>query len=196
MIKRSFDICLSLLGLTFSLPLWILFSLAIWLEDGGPVYYFQERVGKNGEIFKSIKFRSMWPGAEEGTGPVQAKENDPRVTKVGRFLRKTAMDELPQLLNILKGEMSFVGPRALRPAERELDDTAKIKSIFQIPGFKKRSNIQPGLTGAAQVFASRSLARGEKFKYDLWYVDNMSLWLDIRLIVQSVLTTFRARWDI
>jgi len=194
--KRVFDFCLALIGLFISLPLWLLFGLAICLEGRGLVFYFQERVGKNGKIFKSIKFRSMKPNAEDGIGPIQAKEDDPRVTKVGSFLRKTAMDELPQLLNILKGDMSFVGPRALRPMEIESTDSSCAKNIFQIPGFEMRSTIQPGLTGVAQVFASRSLLREEKFKYDLWYIDNMSFWLDIRLIVKSILTTLKARWDI
>lgn len=194
--KRIFDIFLSCLGLILSFPFWIIFSLAILLEDKGPIFYFQDRVGKDGKIFKSIKFRSMKVDAEKNIGPVQARENDLRVTKTGKYLRKTAMDELPQLLNILKGEMSFVGPRALRPMEIESSDSSCAKNISQIPGFKMRSSIRPGLTGVAQVFASRSLAREEKFKYDLWYIDNMSFWLDIRLIVKSILTTFRARWDL
>lgn len=194
--KRIFDFSLALVGLFISLPLWFVFGLIIWLVDRGPVFYLQERVGKGGKIFTSIKFRSMIFDAEKDLGPVQARENDPRVTKLGGFLRKTAMDELPQLLNILKGDMSFVGPRALRTVEIELAGSSSVKAIFQIPGFNKRSSIRPGLTGAAQVFASRSLAREEKFKYDLWYVDNLGFWLDIRLILKSVVTTFRAKWDI
>ena len=193
--KMLFDFCLALIGLFISLPLWLLFGLAICFEGRGSVFYFQERAGRNGKIFKSIKFRSMKPNAEDGIGPIQAKEDDPRVTKVGSFLRKTAMDELPQLLNILKGDMSFVGPRALRPMEIESTDSSCAKNIFQVPGFQMRSCIRPGLTGLAQVFASRNLPRQEKFKYDLLYVDNMSFWLDIRLIVKSILTTLKARWD-
>jgi lipopolysaccharide/colanic/teichoic acid biosynthesis glycosyltransferase len=142
-----------------------------------------------------MKFRSMMPDAEKNLGPVQAKKNDPRDTRIGRILRKTAMDELPQFINILKGEMSFVGPRALRPLEIESTDVSKVRNIFEIPGFQKRSSIKPGLTGAAQVFASRNLPREEKFKYDLWYVENMSFWLDIKLIAKSILTTLKARWD-
>ncbi len=118
--KRLFDIFLSSIGLIGSARLWIVFALAIKLEDRGPVFYRQERIGKNGRIFKALKFRSMIPDAEKHTGAVWASENDPRVTKVGRILRATAMDELPQLLNIFKGDMSFVGPRALRPQEREV----------------------------------------------------------------------------
>jgi len=194
--KRKFDFLLALIGLFMSSPLWLLFGLAVWLEDRGPIFYLQERVGKNGKIFKSIKFRSMKVDAEKGIGPVQARENDLRVTKMGKYLRKTAMDELPQLLNILKGEMSFVGPRALRPMETEPTDTFCVKDIFRIPGFEKRSRIRPGLTGVAQVFASRNLAHEEKFKYDLGYIDNMNFWLDIKLITKSILVTLKARWDI
>lgn len=194
--KRIFDFFLALIGLFVSLPLWFTFGLAIWLEDKGSIFYFQERVGKNGEIFKGIKFRSMIPEAEKDLGPVQAKKNDPRDTKIGRILRKTAMDELPQLINILKGEMSFVGPRALRPMETELTDASRVRDIFHIPGFEKRASIQPGLTGVAQVFSSRSLVREEKFKYDLWYVDNISFWLDIKLIAKSILVTLKVGWDI
>lgn len=194
--KRIFDFSLALIGLFMSLPLWFIFGLAIWFEDRGPIFYFQERVGKDGKIFKSLKFRSMIPEAEKNLGPVQAMKNDPRSTKVGRILRATAMDELPQLVNILKGEMSFVGPRALRPMETEPTDASRARDIFHIPGFEKRASIQPGLTGVAQVFASRNLPREEKFKYDLWYVDNISFWLDIRLIAKSILVTLKARWDI
>ena len=195
-LKRVFDFFLSLSGLLISLPLWFIFALAIWLEDRGPVFYFQERVGKGGRIFKGIKFRSMIPEAEKNVGPVQAKTDDPRITKSGRILRATAMDELPQLVNIAKGDMSFVGPRALRPKERELTARGEATDIFRIPGFEKRSSIRPGLTGFAQVFASRNLPRDEKFRYDLWYLENMSFWLDIKLILKSFLITFRAKWDI
>lgn len=193
--KRTGDILLASAGMFIFLPVWGIILVGIWLEDQGPGYYLQDRVGKDGKIFSGIKFRSMIPDAENGIGPVQAKENDPRTTKLGRFLRKTAMDELPQLLNILKGEMSFVGPRALRPAEIDEGGPSETISIFQVPGFKKRSSVQPGLTGAAQVLASRKLSLEDKFKYDLWYVDNLSFWLDIRLILKSVFTTLRAKWD-
>jgi len=115
MLKRLFDILLSSFGLIGSSPLWLLFASAIKLEDRGPVFYKQKRMGKNGRIFKALKFRSMIPDAEKHTGAVWASENDPRVTKVGRILRATAMDELPQLWNIFRGDMSFVGPRAERP---------------------------------------------------------------------------------
>jgi len=194
--KRAFDIFLSGSGIIFSFPLWGLFAFAIWLEDRSPVFYLQERVGLNGKIFKSIKFRSMIPQAEKDSGPIPAKLNDPRNTKIGKILRATAMDELPQLINILKGDMSFVGPRALRPEEGELSDPSKTRSIFEIPGFEIRSRVRPGLTGVAQIFASRNLAPEEKFKYDLWYINNMNFRLDIKLVAKSFLVTLKAKWDI
>ncbi len=152
MLKRFFDIFLSSIGIIGSSPLWILFSLAILLEDGWPIFYTLERVGRNGRIFKAIKFRSMIKGAEKDTGPVQAVENDSRVTKVGRLLRATAMDELPQLLNILRGDMSFVGPRALRPQEREVHGSPDEMNIEDVPGYKEKLTARQGLTGVAQVY--------------------------------------------
>ena len=115
MLKRLFDLSLSSVGLIGSSPLWLIFSIAIKFEDKGPIFYRQARMGENGKIFNALKFRSMIPDAEKHTGAVWAVENDPRVTKVGRMLRATAMDELPQLWNIFNGDMSFVGPRAERP---------------------------------------------------------------------------------
>lgn len=195
-LKRILDILLSTTGIFIFSPIWVIFCLAIRLGDEGGVYYFQDRVGKGGKIFQGIKFRSMIADAEKYTGPVQAKENDPRITKIGRLLRKTAMDELPQLLNILKGDMSFVGPRPLRPTEIEPNGSRKVKTIFEIKGFKPRSAISPGLTGAAQVFGSRNLSYEEKFKYDLWYIRNMSFYLDTKLIFKSLIKTLGTRWDI
>jgi lipopolysaccharide/colanic/teichoic acid biosynthesis glycosyltransferase len=192
--KRIFDYSLALFGLFIFSPLWLIFTLTIWLEDKGPVYYTQDRVGKNSKLFKGIKFRSMKSNAEEGVGPIQAKENDPRVTKIGRFLRKTAMDELPQLLNILKGDMSFVGPRALRLVERESRDNVT-KSIFDFPDFDLRSKLRPGLTGVAQVFGARDLIRQEKFKYDIWYIRNQNFLLDLYIIILSFFVSLRARWE-
>ena len=172
MFKRLFDIFLSGIGLIGSFPLWLIFSIAIKLEDRGPVFYAQERVGKNGKIFKALKFRSMIKDAEKGTGPVQATENDPRVTKIGKILRATAMDELPQLWNIFKGDMSFVGARALRPKEKEVHGNPDETDIEKIPGYKERLAVMPGLTGMAQVYLPTDALRHEKFKYDLLYVKN------------------------
>jgi lipopolysaccharide/colanic/teichoic acid biosynthesis glycosyltransferase len=193
--KRLFDIFLSSIGLIGSSPLWILFSLAIKLEDRGPIFYRQERVGKGGRIFKALKFRSMIRDAEKVTGPVQAVENDPRVTKVGRILRATAMDELPQLVNILKGDMSFVGPRALRPKEKEVHGNPDETDIEKVPGYKERLNVRPGLTGIAQVYLPGDALRKEKFQYDLQYIKNQSFLLDLKLIFLSFWITFRGKWD-
>lgn len=195
MLKRLFDIFLSSIGIIGSLPLWILFGLAIILEDGLPVFYLQERVGKEGKIFKGIKFRSMIKDAEKDTGPVQAVENDPRVTKVGRILRATAMDELPQLVNILKGDMSFVGPRALRPKEKEVRGNPDEKEIEKIPGYQERLAVRPGLTGLAQVYLPGEALRSEKFKYDLEYIKNQSFLFDLKLIFLSFWITFRGKWE-
>ena len=192
--KRLLDFLLAALGLLFSFPFWIIFGALIWLEDKGPILYFQERVGKNGKIFKGFKFRSMRPGTDKEEVIVQAQEIDPRVTRIGRLLRATAMDELPQLVNILKGDMSFVGPRALATREKEVGETDE-KSIFDIPGFKQRAALAPGLTGVAQIFAPRDIKRQDKFKYDIWYINNRSIFLDFYLIFLSFLVTFRGSWE-
>jgi lipopolysaccharide/colanic/teichoic acid biosynthesis glycosyltransferase len=193
-IKRAFDVVLSALGLIGTSPLWVVFAAWIKLEDGGPVFFTQERVGRHGRVFNAFKFRSMVPDAERLTGPVQAAVSDPRVTRVGRFLRATAMDELPQLLNIVRGDMSFVGPRPLRPGEQ--DTTAEgVVELSAIPGYHERHRVRPGLTGLAQVYARRDVPRPEKFRYDLAYLDRAGVWLDVQLIAQSIWITLRGRWD-
>ena len=193
--KRLFDIFLSSIGIIGSAPLWLLFSLAIKLEDRGSIFYAQERVGKDGRIFRVLKFRSMIPDAEKYTGAVQAVENDPRVTKVGRILRATAMDELPQLINILKGDMGFVGPRSLRPNEKEVHGNPDETSIEDIPGYKERLTVMPGLTGIAQIYLPTDALRKEKFQYDLLYIKNQSFLLDLKLIFLSFWITFRWKWE-
>ena len=196
MLKRLFDILLSSTGLIGSAPLWLLFSTAILLEDGRPIFYFQERVGRSGRIFSAMKFRSMIKTAEKDTGPVQAVENDPRVTKIGRILRATAMDELPQLINILQGDMSFVGPRALRPREKEVHGSPEEMKIEDVPGSKERLAVRPGLTGMAQVYLPTDALRRVKFQYDLQYIKNQSFFLDIKLILLSFWITFRGKWEV
>jgi len=195
MLKRLFDIALSSMGLIGSAPLWLIFSLAIKLQDGGPVFYSQERVGKGGRIFRVIKFRSMIKDAEKATGPVQAVENDPRVTKVGRILRKTAMDELPQLLNIFKGDMSFVGPRSLRPKEKEVHGSGESTAIEDVPGYYERLKVRPGLTGIAQVYLPSDAPRWRKFEYDIMYIQKQSFLYDLKLILLSFWITFRGKWE-
>jgi lipopolysaccharide/colanic/teichoic acid biosynthesis glycosyltransferase len=194
MIKRVFDAALAGSGLVLSSPLWLLFAAAIKLEDGGPVFYTQPRVGLDGQIFRALKFRSMRPDAEAGIGAVQATADDPRVTRVGRVLRATAMDELPQLWNIFCGDMSFVGPRALRPGEVETAGAALIR-IEEIPGYAARIAVRPGLTGIAQIYASRDVPRRQKFRYDRLYVRRCSMWLDLRLILLSFWISFLGTWE-
>jgi len=194
-LKRPFDVVLSSVGLLLSAPLWAAIPLAVWLEDRGPVFYAQERVGRNGRIFKALKFRSMVKDAEMGSGPVQAVANDPRVTKVGRLLRASAMDELPQLVNIFKGDMSFVGPRALRPNEKEVRGGHGPESIAEIPGYDARHAVRPGLTGLAQVYLPGETPRRRKFRYDLLYIRKGSFWLDLKLVGLSFWITFRGKWE-
>jgi lipopolysaccharide/colanic/teichoic acid biosynthesis glycosyltransferase len=131
--------------------------------------------------------------AEKGVGPLQAKINDSRITKIGKILRQTAMDELPQLINIVRGDMSFVGPRALRPVEIDSGDSMP-RNILDFPGGMERCSVLPGLTGVAQVLASRDIPRSEKFKYDLWYVRNRNFPLDLYLIILSFAVTLKAGW--
>jgi len=192
--KRPFDLGLASFGMILSFPLWLVFGLMIRITDRGPVFYLQERVGRGGKIFKAIKFRSMVKDAEKTAGPQQAAKNDPRVTKIGKFLRATAMDELPQLINIIKGDMSFVGPRALRPQEREVVGNGEVIDLSHFPGYEKRHSVRPGLTGIAQITLPPDAPRQEKFHYDLFYIEKKSLWLDLKLLFLSFWITFRAKW--
>lgn len=194
-LKRALDVGLSGLGLAVSLPLWGLIALAIKLDDGGPVFFAQDRVGQGGRIFQVLKFRSMVPNAEALVGARQAAAGDPRTTRVGRWLRATAMDELPQLLSIFRGDMSFVGPRALRPGEIEVNGSGRHEALEDVPGFDRRCAVTPGLTGVAQVYAPRDIPRRHKFKYDLLYIRKQSVALDIRLIIVSFWITFRGTWE-
>jgi lipopolysaccharide/colanic/teichoic acid biosynthesis glycosyltransferase len=195
MIKRVFDLVLSGVGLVGSAPLWALIAAAIRLEDSGPVFFLQTRVGRGGRPFKALKFRSMVPDADKRFGAVQASERDPRVTRVGRLLRATAMDELPQLWNIFVGDMSFVGPRPLMPGEVEVRGDGRLVPLDAIAGYAERHNARPGLTGLTQVYASRDIRRENKFRLDLLYLKRASLWLDLKLIVLSFWITGRGRWE-
>jgi lipopolysaccharide/colanic/teichoic acid biosynthesis glycosyltransferase len=214
--KRPIDVLVSALGLVGSLPLWIFIAVSIKLDDGGPVFYSQERVGMGGRRFRSYKFRSMIPEADRRFGPLQAGEHDQRVTRVGRILRATALDELPQLWNILQGDMSFVGPRPLLSEEIEVrprhfkipgfrataqdlrvreEDFLEAVALEKIAGYAERHRVRPGLTGLAQVYADRDIPRRQKFKYDLLYINRQSFWLDLRLIALSFWITFHGRWE-
>ena len=195
MAKRLLDVLLAGSGLIVSAPLWAAIAALIKVEDGGPVFFSQERVGRRGRSFEALKFRSMIVDAEARTGPIQAGENDPRVTRIGRVLRATAMDELPQLWNIFRGDMSFVGPRALRPGEIEVKGNGALEKLEDVPGFLDRCAVRPGLTGVAQIFAPRDVLRRRKFRYDRFYVTRQSFWFDVRLILLSFWITFRGRWE-
>lgn len=195
MLKRAFDILLSSFGLLMSAPIWAIFALAIKVEDGGPVFFRQERVGQWGRVFMALKFRSMRPDAEAGSGAIQSGEHDPRVTRVGRLLRATAMDELPQLWNILRGDMSFVGPRALRPGEIESGADGREIPLDAIPGYARRITVRPGLTGIAQIYAPRDIPRRQKFRYDRIYIATRSPLLDVRLILLSFWISLLGTWE-
>ena len=193
--KRLFDIVVAGAGLLVLSPVSALIALAIKLEDGGPVFYTQDRVGRDCQVFKAYKFRSMIVDAERLTGAVQASAGDPRITRVGRVLRATAFDELPQLWNIVRGDMSVVGPRPLRPGEADTTANGAHLPLSAIPGYEQRHRVRPGLTGIAQVYAARDLPRTGKFRYDLLYQRKASLCLDLRLILQSFWITARGKWE-
>ena len=191
--KRIFDVALSLFGLFIMAPLWVLIVVLIWLEDGYPILLLQERIGKGSKFFSLQKFRTMREDAE-GVGVIVDRPEDSRVTGVGRILRATAMDELPQLVNILKGEMSFVGPRAL-PLHIEDHERSRYSTIEEIEGYGLRSRVRPGLTGITQIFVPKDIPRRSKFRYDLFYIRKWSFWLDLRLIFVSVWITLRGKWE-
>jgi len=195
MMKRLFDVVVSGLGLIASAPLWALIAAAIKLEDGGPVFFPQERVGLGGRVFIALKFRSMIVDAESRSGAVQAADADPRVTRVGRLLRGTAMDELPQLWNIFVGDMSFVGPRPLRPGEIEVRGDGQLIPLAAIPGYDVRHGVRPGLTGLTQVYARRDIPRASKFRLDRLYLKRAGFWLDLKLILLSFYITTRGAWE-
>jgi lipopolysaccharide/colanic/teichoic acid biosynthesis glycosyltransferase len=195
MIKRLFDVALSGIGLVVSSPLWAVIAVAIFLEDGAPVFFRQQRVGLNGRVFFAYKFRSMIRNAEARSGPVQATFGDPRITRVGHVLRSTAMDELPQLWNIFVGDMSFVGPRPLRPGEIDVADDGRMVALEAIPGYAERHRVRPGLTGVAQVYAPRDLPRAGKFRLDRLYMRKAGFWLDMKLIAMSFWITGRGEWE-
>ena len=193
-VKRAFDVGLSGLGLILSSPLWLVIAALVKLESRGPVFFSQARVGERGRAFEALKFRSMIEDAERAVGPLQATEHDPRVTRVGRLLRSTAMDELPQLWNIFRGDMSFVGPRALRPEEIETEGGQSVP-LMAVPGFAERCSVQPGLTGIAQIYAPRDVTRRQKFRFDRLYIRRRSFALDLRLILVSFWITARGTWE-
>ena len=181
-VKRLFDVIVSGLLLLFTLPVIILTAILIRLEGGGPIFYRQERVGQGGRVFKILKFRSMRNDAELDGKPKWAISNDDRITRIGRFIRRTRIDELPQVINVLRGEMSFVGPRPERPFfVRQL--------VQEIPFYAARHSVKPGITGWAQVrypYGASLQDASQKLQYDLYYVKNHTLFLDLLILVETV----------
>lgn len=186
-VKGGLDAVLSLFLLTLTLPLWFIIALLIKAQDGGPIFYLQKRIGKNKEPFFLFKFRSMMVGAEDKTGPVWAGEKDPRITKFGKLLRRLHLDELPQMINVLKGDISLVGPRPERPEfVQELEK--------EIPHYHLRHLIRPGFTGWAQIkfrYGRSVIDAQEKFQYDLYYLKNRSLFLDLGILLKTFQLFFK-----
>jgi len=181
-VKRIIDVILSLVGLIIAIPLMIIIIILIKIDSPGPVFYVQERIGLNEKPFKLIKFRSMKSDAEKISGPVWAKKNDSRISRVGKLLRPTRLDEIPQLINVLKGEMTFIGPRPERQFFVE-----KLKK--QIPYYSLRFTVKPGITGWAQVkygYGSTVEDTLEKLQYDIYYIQNISLVLDLYIYFKTI----------
>jgi len=188
-IKRLMDIVISFLILTLTFPVTFLVAIAIKLDSKGPVFFLQERMGLNGKIFKVIKFRSMIDNAEAYSGPVWSTKDDPRITRVGKFIRKTRIDEIPQMINVLKGEMSLVGPRPERPFFVE-------KLSKEIPLYKRRLKVRPGVTGWAQVKHKYDETIEDvktKLRYDLFYIENMSLRMDLKILFRTIFVVITGR---
>jgi len=179
--KRTMDNILSFLSLLFLLPFFIIIAILIKLDSKGPIFFFQERVGgKDGKLFIPFKFRTMIVDAEKKGLRYKIKKNDERITRIGRFLR-LGFDELPQLINVLKGEMSLIGPRPTLPYQ------FKNYSDFE----KRRFEVKPGITGYALIKGRRKLLWSERIKLDIWYIDNWSFWLDIKILFKTILIVIR-----
>ena len=181
--KRFFDIIISLIGIIVCSPILLIIAIAIKLDSKGPVLFKQERVGKNGKVFKIYKFRSMCVGAEHTGSGVYSGKGDSRVTKVGKVLRATSLDELPQFFNLLKGDMSLIGPRPPLTYHPWTWDkyTEEQKRMFEV---------RPGITGWAQVNGRKEVEWNKRIQLNVWYVDNLSLWLDIKIMFMTVFKVF------
>jgi undecaprenyl phosphate N,N'-diacetylbacillosamine 1-phosphate transferase len=180
-LKRIIDIISGVIGLIITSPLWLYVVIKIKTEDRGPVFFVQERVGKDGKLFRMYKFRSMVVGAEKKGLGVFVSTDDERITKIGKFIRKTSIDELPQLINVLKGEMSIVGPRPTLEYQVERYNKEQ----------KRRLLVKPGITGWAQINGRNNMTWPEKIKLDLWYVDYWSVGLDLKIIFKTFLSVVK-----
>ena len=187
MAKTFFDRTLAALGLLISLPFWLAAAILIWLEDPGPLLVVKNSVGRNGVNFRQYKFRTMVREAEKETGPVLSYEDDHRTLIIGRLLRKTALDELPQLINILRGEMSFVGPRPQRTV-------LVLDYLKTMPEYAYRHAVAPGLAGLAQVAGDYYLTPRQKLRFDRLYIRRMTLGFDLKLLGLAFLVAFWFRW--
>ncbi len=175
-LKEIFDKVVAFIALIILLPLFLIVAVLIKIDSKGPVFFMQERVGKNGKIFKTFKFRTMVDGADKKTKGIYIDKSNPYVTRVGKILRRTGIDELPQLINVLKGDMSLVGPRPT------LEYQVKKYNDFQ----KKRLLMKPGITGWALVNGRNKLTWNERIKLDVWYVEHWNFWLDLKILFKTV----------
>lgn len=184
--KRAVDFVLALIAAPFVIIVIAVMAPIIYINDPGPIFYNAPRRGRNGHNFKMLKLRSMYvnsPDIRNADGSTFNSNNDPRVTKVGRFMRKMSIDEIPQLLNVLKGDMSFIGPRPV---------------LFKIPyeelsaDAKKRLEVRPGITGYSQAYYRNSIGQAEKYKYDCFYVDNISFLLDCKILIKTVMAVLKS----
>jgi exopolysaccharide biosynthesis polyprenyl glycosylphosphotransferase len=179
-IKRTFDLVLASSILFIASPFLLIIAILIKLDSKGPIIYFQERIGLNGEVFRVIKFRSMRTDAEHATGPVWSKKHDSRATRIGKILRRLSLDELPQLINVIKGDMSVVGPR---PERQHFVEQFK----KEVPRYLERHRVRTGMTGWAQVNGLRGNASiTERTKYDIYYIENWSLTFDLKIIFKTI----------
>ena len=175
-IKRTIDIILASGALIILFPFFVIIAILIKIDSKGPVFFIQERVGKNGKPFNFIKFRTMVENAESMGLKESAHENDPRITKIGKFLREWTIDEAPQFINVLKGDMSLVGPRPL--SAYNSGNTPEMKKMWQ-----KRISVKPGLVSLVDMKGRNLVPWEKRFEYDLWYIDNQSFWLDLKILV-------------
>jgi len=183
-IKRVLDILISLAGLPFFVVLYVVFGLLIKLEDRGPVFYKAKRIGKDGKLFEMYKFRSMKENAPNwlnADGSTYNAKDDPRVTKIGRFIRATSIDETPQIINVLKGEMSIIGPRA------SLSGTLGTYKDDEVDKMK----VKPGITGFTQAYYRNAISNREKRLKDAWYANNVNFWLDVKIFFRTIVTVLK-----